>query len=702
MMLDHSIFRGTIWVVIGMGLISFLGSAVCRAGVSVPPLFGDHMVLQRGRAVPIWGDAGSGEKITIKCADHVASSTADAGGHWIATLPAMPPGPISSLTIQGSQSEHPLVLHDVLVGDVWIASGQSNMQFLVKQGKDASEEIAAANFPQIRFFRVDHVTSTQPTRKIGGKWVVISPETAGEMSAVGYFFARDIHRLEKVPVGVVDNSWSGMPAESFTSEEMLKSDPAFAPLLKRRTDAGGNGGDPQLAARQERAEKLYERQHAEWEAKYIRQDPGNSGASRGWAGVEAPEPAEWKSIKLPQHWEDAGLKIDGAVWFRREVQIPRAWEGKPLELALGNLDDTDTTYFNGREIGKTGGPWAVFVSRRYEVPQALVKAGRAVIAVRVFDRGGAGGFAAGPGEMTLSLKDRTDQKQSDASILLDGQWMYRIEVSYPQPSRIEPEPVAPTRADAPDLASNIYNGMVNPLVPVAMKGVIWYQGESNADRARQYRKLFPAMIHDWRNQWKERDPSHASGDFPFLFVQLANYGNGHSRPTEPADSTWAELREAQSMTLQTEPNTAQAVIIDIGDSHDIHPKDKQDVGHRLALAAEKLAYGKDVEFSGPMYRSMKIQGGAIRVSFDHAQGLRTEGHSAPEGFQIAGEDQKWHWADAIIDGSDVIVSSPRVEHPVAVRYGWADDPQVNLYNAGGLPMSPFRTDDWKMVTAARE
>jgi sialate O-acetylesterase len=269
-----------------------------------------------------------------------------------------------------------------------------------------------------------------------------------------------------------------------------------------------------------------------------------------------------------------------------------------------------------------------------------------------------------------------------------------VEVAYEQPDKVPPPPAAPPAPDAPQIAGNIYNGMVYPVIPYAIEGVIWYQGESNADRAEQYRTLFPAMIRDWRQRWGQ-------GDFPFLFVQLANFGNWRPRPTGPADSTWAELREAQSMTLKKEPNTAQAVIIDIGDSNDIHPKNKQDVGKRLALAAERIAYGKDVEFSGPMYKSMRVQANKVRLTFDHAEGLKTKDGSAPRGFQIAGKDQKWHWADAKIDGSDVVVWSDQVSKPVAVRYGWADDPVVSLYNGADLPMSPFRTDDWKMITAGK-
>jgi sialate O-acetylesterase len=657
-------------------------SMTASAAITLPPMFGDHMVLQRGMAVPVWGKANPNEHVTVEFAGRKVTATADEKGDFVAKLPAMELGSAASLSVSGAVGK-PKVFEDVIVGDVWVCSGQSNMGFLVKQGKDAAKEIDAAKYPNIRFFRVPTVTSTQPTKELHAAWEVCSPKAAGDSSAVAYFFGRDISEMEKVPVGLIQNAWGGMPAESFTSEEALKSDPDFAPLLARKKQPSEKDA--------ENAKKQFEVANKQWEKRYLRKDEGNKGLGEGWAKPDADE-SDWKAMKLPQHWEDTGLKIDGAVWFRKEIEIPAAWAGKELTLTLGGIDDTDNTYFNGVEVGKTEGQLAVLVQRKYTVPADLAKAGKAVIAVRVFDMMSDGGFY-GPG-VAMQLGAAADDAVKPIS--LEGEWKYKVEKAFDQPASVPPRPPQPAAANAPFLASNIYNAMVYPIIPYAIKGAIWYQGESNADRAEQYRKLFPTMIRDWRNQWKQ-------GEFPFLFVQLANFGNGHPRPMEPGDSNWAELREAQSMTLVAVPNTGMAVTVDIGDGKDIHPKNKQDVGKRLALSAEKVAYAKGgVEYSGPMYEVMKVEGGKIRVTFDHAKGLKTKDGQPPKGFQIAGKDEKFVWAEAKIDGSDVIVWSDQVEAPVSVRYGWGDDPVVSLYNGAELPASPFRTDDWKMVTAGKK
>ena len=659
-------------------LFAFLSTAA-SAAITLPPMFGDHMVLQRGADVPVWGTAAPDEKVTIKYANQSVEATADDKGEWRAKLAPLAKGDAASMTISGDKSDKAIVLQDVIPGDVWICSGQSNMQFMTKQAKNAQEELETAKFPNIRFFQVPSVTSVSPTKELHGAWTVCTPKTAGDFSAVGYFFGREIHKLEDVPVGLIHNSWGGMPAESFTSDETLKSDPDFAKILEHKRAPTTQDG--------ERAKLIFKSENARWEKRYLHKDESNEGEKNGWQ-KETIDESDWKEMKLPQHWEDAGLKIDGSVWFRRQIDIPSDWANKDLELTLGGIDDFDTTYFNGEKVGDNHGPIAVLVQRDYTIPAADVKAGKATIAVRVFDQMGDGGFYGPPVSMKLGVKGDDSIKP----IALEGEWKYKVEKAIDQPATIPPRPQAPIEANAPFLASNIYNAMVYPLEPYAIKGAIWYQGESNADRAWQYRKLFPAMIADWRKNWGQ-------GDFPFLFVQLANFANFKENPKDPAPSQWAELREAQTMTLEKSPSTGMAVAIDVGESKDIHPKNKQDVGKRLALAAESVAYGKkDVEFSGPMYDGMKIEGDKIRIRFTHAKGLMSK-DGDPKGFAIAGEDQKFQWAEAKIEGDEVVVSSKDVTSPKAVRYGWADDPQVNLYNAAGLPACPFRTDDWKMVTA---
>ncbi len=663
------------------GIVICFFAAYASAEIKLPPLFADHMVIQRDLQTPIWGTAAPNEKITIEIARQTVSTTADGAGKWTAKLPALKLSEATTVTITGSDDK-PITLKDVLIGDVWICSGQSNMEFAVKTSINGEKEIKDANHPNIRLFNFPKTVAMDPSKEVKGEWKVCTPEAVAGFSAVGYFFGRDVQKLENVPVGLIANSWGGMPAEAFTSKETLEADPDLKPLIDAREQARP-GAEEKKAA--------YQKALAAWQEKYFVKDPGNHAAEKGWAKSDFDDSA-WKEMDEPRKWESKGLKIDGAVWFRKAVDIPADWEGKPLVVSLGLVDDFDTTYFNGEKIGGIGAEnvWAWAIPRKYTVAADKVKAGRAIIATRLFDRQAEGGFNPAPMEMYVEVKEGKPPQR----ISLAGSWKYEVEFSQPQPDKIDPAPQAPFAPDAPNAASNLFNGMVNPIIPYGIKGAIWYQGESNAGRAEQYRKLFPAMIEDWRKHWGQ-------GDFPFLFVQLANFGGWKPRPEQPTESGWAELREAQTLTLAKSRNTGMAVTIDIGESADIHPRNKQDVGKRLALAAEKVVYGKnDVEFSGPMYDSMKIDGDKIRIKFTHADGLRAKS-GEPRGFQIAGEDKKWHWAKAKIEGDEAIVSAKEVEKPVAVRYGWADDPEVTLFNAAGLPASPFRTDDWLMSTAQK-
>jgi sialate O-acetylesterase len=388
-------------------------------------------------------------------------------------------------------------------------------------------------------------------------------------------------------------------------------------------------------------------------------------------------------MDLPKQFETAGLLIDGAVWFRKELDLPASWAGKDLVLNLPPIDDLDTTYFNGTKVGATGRetPNSYMVPRKYVVPGSLVRAGRNVIAVRVFDSAGEGGFSRG-GAMSIG-------PAGAEAIALGGVWDYKVEQAL-EPKHPDwgsrPEAVGVSNQNNPSV---LYNAMIAPLVMFAIRGVIWYQGESNAGRAHQYRTLFPTMIRDWRSAW--------GANFPFYFVQLANW---HAHKAEPDESDWAELREAQMMTLR-EPQTGMAVTIDIGDENDIHPRNKLDVGRRLAAWALAGQYNQKVIPSGPLFESYIVKGNEVRIRFKYADGLKTIDGGPVKGFALAGEDHKFVWADARIEGETVIVSSPKISKPVAVRYGWADNPIANLYNKAGLPASPFRTDDWPGITAAR-
>jgi sialate O-acetylesterase len=414
-----------------------------------------------------------------------------------------------------------------------------------------------------------------------------------------------------------------------------------------------------------------------WEAHCFIADPGNKGVERGWAKATFEDGA-WADAELPGAWT---MPIDGAVWYRRAIEIPAAWAGKKLRLSLGAIDDFDVTYFNGEPVGTTGieTPDWWMAPREYVIPGKLVKAGRAVLAVRVFDRFAAGGFTGPASAMWMA-----PAAGGEGAIVLHGRWKFEVEYSVPHDRPMPPiPPVVP--GDSPNAAGVLYNGMLHGLRRMPIRGAIWYQGESNADRAAEYRVLLPAMIRSWREAW-------GAGELPFGIVQLANYT---LRQEVPGDSTWAELREAQDGTARDLPHCGQALAVDIGDAVDIHPTNKQEVGRRLALWALAQVYGRGVEYSGPMFESMAIAGATVRVKFRHAAGgLATQDGAAATGFALAGEDRKFVWAQATIAGDTVVLRSDKVAHPVAVRYAWADNPACNLCNAAHLPAAPFRTDAW--------
>ena len=654
-------------------LLLFLASAA-RADVRVPSVIGDNMVLQQGRKARVWGWAEPGERVTVSFHGEKADATADARGRWeVFTGPHKAGGPFE-LTVAGRNT---LTFRNVLVGEVWVCSGQSNMEWSLANTQDGAKESAAADYPFIHLFTVQKKTSADPLDNVEGRWVVTTPKEAAQFSAVGYFFGRELHKRLGVPVGLIHTSWGGTPAEAWTSRGALSA-PTLRPILERY--------DNQLADLP-RLQREYERARDEWARQYVTADPGNKGEPQGFAKPEH-DTAGWKQMNLPQLWETAGLDVDGVVWFRREVEVPAAWAGKDLTLKLGAIDDFDTTYFNGERVGSVGTdtPNSWVLQRSYRVPGSLVRAGRNTVAVRVFDRVGGGGF--GGGDMTLAPADSKTEK----GVALDGVWLYKEEATVPSRdidwSR-QPQAPGPANQNSPTV---LYNAMLVPLFPYAIRGAIWYQGESNAGRAYQYRTLFPAMIRDWRAAWGQ-------GDFPFYFVQLANW---KARPQDSIDSEWAELREAQTLTLAAAPNTGMAVTIDIGDPEDIHPRNKLDVGQRLARWALADTYGLKLEKSGPLYDSFKVEGDRVRVSFKHAGGLKTRDGATPAGFYVAGADRKFVPAEARVEKGEVVVWSKHVPAPVAVRYAWADNPPANLYNSDGLPASPFRTDDWPGVTAGRK
>ncbi|PQV64206.1 sialate O-acetylesterase [Abditibacterium utsteinense] len=628
-------------------LASVAGSASsAHADVRLHSLFSDNSILQRGKMAPIWGTASAGERVTIKMAGQTKSTVADSQGRWLVRLNPLQASSGRTLVARGKNT---VTLRNVAVGDVYLCSGQSNMEFGLSGERNGAAEVAAANYPDIRLLTVDQHTAATPRGEFldPTSWQVCTPQTAKNFSAVGYFFGRELHQTIKVPIGLIDSSWGGTIAEAWTSRKTLAPLPDYQKGLS----------DMDAAAR---AARNFDANMAQWWNQNDAQSQNGAFARPDF------DDAAWPEMTLPIAWEEAGLpNFDGIVWLRKTIDVPADWAGQDLVLHLGGIDDSDATFFNGQTVG-TKKSWSEM--RNYPIPGSLVKAGRNVIAVRVLDTGGGGGIYGGGDILRL-------ERAGAAPISLQNAWKYRATAPL---SQLAPLPTDFSRN--PNQTTVLYNAMISPLVPFALRGAIWYQGESNANAAPQYRALFPALIRDWRTQFGQ--------DLGFYFVQLANF---QARSEQPQESQWAELREAQTMTLSV-PRTGMATIIDIGEANDIHPKNKLDVGHRLALAALAQEYGQKIEFSGPMMRSVTPAGNQISVRFSHASGLKTSDGAAPRGFAIAGPDKKWSWATSRIEGDTVVLSSDAVLSPAQVRYGWADNPDVNLYNAANLPAVPFRTD----------
>ena len=623
------------------------------------PLFTDHMVFQRGIKAPVWGWTQPGKKVTVRMHGKSASAVAGPDGKWMAALGPFPAGGPYTLTVKGPEKAKIL---DVLAGDVWICSGQSNMEMGIGNVNNAKDEITKADNPNIRLFSVPKKTALEPQDTVVSHWERCTPETVaaggwGGFSAVGYFFGRHLQATQHVPIGLIHTSWGGTIAEAWASASALRAMPDFVPQVAavERSAADMKKGAVDL-------DKMF----ADW---YTENDPGTA---HSWGAADF-DAANWKTMQLPTAWELAGLpNYDGIVWFRKEINLPADWAGKALSLHLGPIDDNDTTYINGVQVGATRG---YNIDRVYKVPASLLKAGHNVIAVRVLDTGGAGGLNGTPEKMFLVPTDSA----AGRSLTLAGDWKYQDSRLLSKATMLPVQTV-----DNPNVTTVLYNGMIAPLLPYGIKGAIWYQGESNAGRGMQYRALLPTMIKDWRSRF-------GVGEFPFFIVQLANFTPVVNQPIQEG---WADLREAQLLTAATLPNTGIAVTLDIGDAGDIHPKNKQEVGRRLGLAADAIAYGSNtLEYSGPLYRSMKVEGDKIRLTFDHlGGGLAAKGDEPLKGFAIAGADGHFEFADARIDGDTIVVSSAKVPNPTAVRYAWANNPVANLVNKVGLPASSFRTD----------
>ncbi|MDP4213308.1 MAG: sialate O-acetylesterase [Bacteroidota bacterium] len=640
------------------GLLGLLISFSGYSQVHLAKIFGDHMVLQRSQPVMIWGWSSPNEKITVRINDQVKEGKADKNGKWGVNLDPQPAGGPYDLTVAGKDS---VVFHDVLIGEVWICSGQSNMEFELKSAMNAATEIKEADYPQIRQIKVPKTVSLVPKGDIpSGEWTVCSPQTAGDYTAVGYFFAREIQKRLHVAVGLINSSWGGTMVETWTSRGAFEKSPEFKTMI-----ASVPNTDIETMIKQRK-------QGLEDKVKSLEKGITDSLPESDWKNPQYNSEA-WPKMKAPALWEtqDLGLdELDGVVWFRKEITLDAAEAAQPLTLNLGKIDDNDNSYVNGIPVGSTKG---YDVDRHYTVAPGVFKEGRNVIAVRVEDTNGGGGFYGDSASLNLSSSTRT--------LNLSGNWSFRIARIDQGTGNLDPN-AYPTL---------LYNAMIQPLIPYGIRGVLWYQGETNAGRAYEYRTAFPLMITDWRQHWNQ-------GNFPFYFVQLASFnaGNGDSEH----GSTWAELREAQTRTLSL-PNTGMAVTTDIGESHDIHPKNKQDVGKRLAAIALNNIYGQPMQYSGPVYESMTVEGNKVILTFTHTgSGLMIKDkYGYLRGFEVSGDDHHFHYAKASISGNKVIVSAESVIEPTEVRYAWADDASdANLYNQEGFPAGSFRTDQWKGIT----
>jgi len=640
--------------------------------IELSPLFTDHMVLQREMEIPVWGNADANGTVQVEFNGQKIKTVANDSGEWQAILKPEKAGGPYQMKTSGVDT---LVINDILIGEVWLASGQSNMEMpLAGWGQilNFEQEIANADYPNIRLFQVERTMDIEPSKKVNSAgWKVCSPENIPDFSATAYFFGRKLHKDLNVPIGLVHSSWGGTIIETWMSEKSLIQFPEFQNPLNKLNNIRAQIESLKSA---ESDENIFETFEKQWRVEIEAKDRGFNSDGPSWNKTDI-DLTDWKKMNLPEVWENEGLPgLDGIVWFRKEVDLPTSWVGTEIKLHLSAVDDIDSTYFNGELIGSSD-IWNT--ERVYSVPAELVKSGKNIVTVRVQDNQGAGGIWGEPDLLKLAFGKKT--------ISLTGEWRYKIGLDW---NELDTPGLRPNQPNYPTILSN---SMIEPLVPFAIKGAIWYQGESNADRAMQYRKLFPALIRDWRKRW-------AQGDFPFIFAQLANY---MERKAEPADDSWAELREAQLMTLSVE-NTGMAVTIDIGDAEDIHPKNKQEVGRRLALNALKIVYQQEVNYSGPIYRGMKIEGDRIRMAFEHiADGLKTSDKKSLRGFAIAGQDKKFVWANAKIENEEIIVWHPKVKNPAAVRYSWEANPEGNLINSAGLPASPFRTDDWQGITAEK-
>lgn len=641
-----------------LSMIYFVFSSLAGyATVTLPHFFSNNMVLQRDRGIKIWGTADKQETISVSFNGVLETAVAGKDGLWALELPPMKYGGPFEMTVIGESNS--IVFKNILVGDVWLCSGQSNMEFSLSAdliGKEAVQNSANSN---IRLLNVPKAIQTDEVFDIGeSSWALCDSTTAANFSAVGYFFGKKLQDELDIPIGLINASWGGTDIEPWTSWEASMNNEVYAKYKGRSV------------------EKIlgYSAQDLGHFKEALEHDPA---IDKKWYDSDTKVKG-WKKMTVPKTWDGEFANQDGIIWFRKTVELPTKTEGQAGVLNLGAIDDADIAWVNGEKVGATAF-W--FANRNYEIKPDILKSGKNTIIVSVKDNTSAGGINGAPEQVYLEVGGK--------KYPLAGEWDYKASV-------LSSDYGFDKWGTGPNaFASLLYNSMIHPLVGYGLKGVIWYQGENNTGEAYRYRKLFPNLIQDWRAQW--------GYDFPFLWVQLTSF---MALDKQPSESEWAELREAQNMTLSL-PNTGQAVITDIGEAFDIHPKNKKDVGLRLAHAAINVAYGRDILPSGPVFEKMKKDGSRMVLSFANiGHGLSTQDRSKykyVKGFAIAGEDRKFIWAQAYISDNKVIVWSDQIKNPVAVRYGWANNPiEINLVNSDGLLASPFRTDQWPGITAGKK
>ena len=641
-----------IFILYLVSLPSIFISAIGFAEVMLPSLISDGLVLQRDSNIKIWGWASPGEEVTINFMDAIYNSQADSDGEWMISLSDLKAGGPYEMVVSGTNT---ISLENIFVGDVWLCSGQSNMELPMRRVVPLyKDEMQSALNPEIHYVAIpQRYNFKSPQEDIETvSWIAVNQDNISEFSAVAYFFAKEIYSTYSIPIGLIDNSLGGSPAEAWISEDALIKFPEYYQELQKFKN------DEYISEIQNNDIE----NDKSWQSELYQKDLGNK--DEPWYNTNLND-SEWDEMEIPGYWTDGKLgNKHGVVWFRKDISVPKSMLNKDLKLELGRVVDSDSVYVNGTFVGTTS---YKYPPRWYTLPNGLLSEGNNNITVRVINENGPGGFYLDKPYEITSNKDTLDLK---------GKWRYKLGAEMPNKKGQTFIRWKPT---------GLYNAMIAPLLNYTIKGVIWYQGESNVKNPKEYQSLFPALINNWREKFNQ-------GDFPFLFVQLANYQQSYDYPTE---SDWAMLREAQLNTLALN-NTAMAVAIDVGEWNDIHPLDKKTVGKRLALAAKKVAYDEEnIIFSGPLFQSQKIEDNKIILEFKHiGSGLKAKKGQLKE-FAIAGPDKKFVWAKAVIVNDKVVVSNPEVKNPIAVRYAWADNPdQANLYNKENLPASPFRTDNW--------